>query len=91
MNKLRLVCKMVATVYSVAAALALAFAVAGVYGWFGLARDPFSAVWVLMLGLPWSLVLGNVDLLRGWPLIVSGVAINAALLWAPVLWRPKAH
>lgn len=32
-----------------------------VYGWFGVEEDPLAAVYAILLAMPWSLLLGELD------------------------------
>lgn len=46
---------------------ALAVLLIGTYGLFGQERDPLSGVFLLPLGLPWTLMLGHVgDVVAPW-------------------------
>jgi drug/metabolite transporter superfamily protein YnfA len=50
----RRVCGVVAAVFAVAYAFALAVLLIGTFGLFGAERDPLSGVYLIPLGLPWN-------------------------------------
>ena len=65
---------------------AMAIAVIGTQGLFGVAPDGLAAVWLIFLGIPWSLFL-SVATLFGLPVIVGQIAVavfpilNLYLIW----------
>ena len=70
------ICKFALVVFVAAYLFALFVLAAGTFGWFGVAKDPLSAVFLIPLGLPWNAILPAstaVGLLS--PLL------NGALMW----------
>ena len=49
-------CGIAVIVFGLAYVLALIVYLIGTYGWFGLANDPLSGVFLVFLGLPWNLI-----------------------------------
>jgi hypothetical protein len=63
----------------VAALLLLAI---GTFGWFGAERDPLAAVYLVPLGLPWTLLVGNApEPLVPW-LAIASPGLNLVLIVA---------
>lgn len=54
---MRRACKIFTAVFLGTYLLALFVFLSGTYGWFGVARDPLSGVFLVPLGLPWNLFL----------------------------------
>jgi len=75
----------IALLYSVACVLSLAIIVGSQQHWFGMEADPLAAMYALMLGLPWTLLLRLYD--PGSTVVVMlmmavGMGINTtAILW----------
>jgi hypothetical protein len=73
-----------AIAYAVAGIAALLVIPASAYGLFGIEEDPLSAVFALLLGLPWSLALNLFSdaqpIALKWTVLVIGIGINFALL-----------
>lgn len=70
--------------YLAVGVLALALIPASVFGWFGVEQDPLSAVFALLLSLPWSLALHLLDRagpILSWIAAAAGIATNAFLLF----------
>jgi len=64
------------------------------HGWLGVADDPLSGVFVLLLALPWTLLLshmGDPGPVGAVAVIVAGIIINVAIVLAVGRWasRPK--
>ena len=61
---------------------ALVILLVGTFGLFGQERDPLSAIFVVMLGLPWTrLVDVFPELIQPW-LAAATPLVNIAILWA---------
>ena len=54
------ICKTIVWIFGALFVVALALGLIGTFGWFGQERDPLSWVFILPLGLPWTLMLGGV-------------------------------
>ena len=66
--------------------VALLLLAIGTFGWFGAERDPLSGIFLIPLGLPWTLMLGAV---RGDAVLWLGLLaplVNIALL----VWLRRA-
>lgn len=88
-------CKWLLVLLAVAYALALAIGLIGTFGWLGQERDPLSWVFVIFLGQPWVVWIGDLpDPVRPWlaalcPLLnIFFLAALCSLLSA--LWRKSA-
>ena len=57
----RSVCTWVVRLFAVLYLFAIAIGLIGTFGWFGQDRDPLSWVFIVPLGLPWTLVLDNLS------------------------------
>ena len=74
-------CGLIVAAFAALYALALAILIIGAFGLFGQPRDPLSGVFVLPLGLPWTLWLGGApESALPW-LAALAPALNMALLW----------
>ena len=72
-------CRIVVIVFAVLYLIALGLYLTGTYGWFGQSRDPLSGIFLLPLGLPWSLIEAP-EAMR----LVLGIGaplINLVILW----------
>jgi hypothetical protein len=65
-------------------AIALFLLAIGTFGWFGQAKDPLSGIFLMPLGLPWT-IIGDRLGLSGPLLAILSPAINAAILFW--LWK----
>ena len=73
-------CKVIIGAFLAAYILALAAFLSGTIGWFGVARDPLSGVFLIPLGLPWNLLVERFPE-PVWPwLAAAAPAINLILL-----------
>jgi hypothetical protein len=76
--------KWVFWIFAILYALALLLFLIGNFGWFGQEKDPLSGVFLMPLGLPWSLIgdrLGIVPMAVG----LLSPAINLGILYW--LWK----
>ncbi len=74
------ICSLVAGAFALLYVLALALLAIGTFGLFGQERDPLSGVFLVPLGLPWSLFLGGApEGLRPW-LAMAAPGINLLLI-----------
>lgn len=74
------ICGKTFLVFAIAYAAALLLFAVGVFGLFGQERDPLSAVYLVLLGLPWNqLVDGAVDSTRPWLMSLAPL-VNLLLL-----------
>lgn len=76
--------KWVFTIFLGIYVLALLLLAIGTFGWFGQAKDPLSAVFLLPLGLPWNILADRLGL-AGPISLIAGPAINAGILY--FLWK----
>lgn len=76
--------KWVFIVFVVLYAIALLLMAIGTFGWFGQEKDPLSGVFLMPLGLPWSLLADRLGI-GGIVLFLLAPAINAAILYW--LWK----
>ena len=80
--------------YAVLCMVALWFIPASVYGWLGVEPDPLSAVFALLLAIPWTLLLRLAPETGPWPsalLLAAGMAMNVWLLWRLQRWWHHRH
>ncbi len=64
------------TLYAIAVVLFLI----GTFGWFGQEQDPLAGVFLIPLGMPWTILLDK--LVGAHPAVaLLAPAINAAILW----------
>lgn len=76
-----MICRILLALFALAYLFALFVLAVGTFGLFGAERDPLSAVYLMPLGMPWTLLVGR--LADPWP-AVAGVlapALNLAILW----------
>jgi hypothetical protein len=71
--------------YGALGLISLALIPASAHGWFGLDPDPLSAVFAMLLAMPWSLALGRMGEMG--PLLsmaglLAGICINFAIILA---------
>jgi hypothetical protein len=69
--------------YILVSVASLLLIVASNYGWFGVQQDPLSAVFALLIALPWSLMLLLLDdsgPLASGLLLCTGMVINATIM-----------
>jgi hypothetical protein len=74
-------CRVIRAVFLVVYLVAAFLLIAGTFGWFGPAREPVSGAFLLVLGVPWSLIpFGFAG--EGVKLVVAMLspAINLAIL-----------
>lgn len=68
--------------YVVACLLALALIPASAAGWFGIERDPLSALFAMVLALPWSALLVALPAMSPWlsaAVLLAAMAVNVAI------------
>ena len=65
-------------------AVALFLLAVGTFGWFGQEKAPLSGVFLMPLGLPWTIIADRLGF-GGWLAAVLAPAINAAILYA--IWK----
>lgn len=69
-------------------AVALVLLAIGTFGWFGQARDPLSAAFLVPLGMPWNLILHVPERVAAlWLILAPGVN----LLLLRLVCRLKSH
>jgi hypothetical protein len=74
-----MLCKIVVAIFVFLYVLALGVYLTGTYGWFGQNKDPLSGIFLLPLGMPWTLVeLG--DQFNRYVALLSPL-LNATILW----------
>ena len=82
--------KIVVALYLAAGTLALLAIPASVHGWLGIEADPLSAVFAILLALPWSLALdlfgGNDSVAVNMIVLAMGIGLNAVLLATLARW-----
>lgn len=75
-------CKTIGLVFLLLYLSALGLLAVGTFGWFGADKDPLSAVYLVPLGFPWTLLVGNApEPLVPW-LAIAAPAVNLALVVA---------
>ena len=75
--------------YAAVCAVALWFIPASVHGWMGVEPDPLSAVYAMLLALPWTFLLRFVPDAGPWAaaaLLAGCMALNVWLLWRLLRW-----
>ena len=83
----KLICRVVTGAAVLLYAGALALAVVGTRGLFGVQPDGLAAVWLIFLGLPWSLLITPIALL-GLPIVIGqGLAVLLPLVNIYLLHR----
>ncbi|MEJ8855596.1 hypothetical protein WKW79_13505 [Variovorax robiniae] len=68
-------------IYALLALLSLLLIPASAHGWFGVARDPLSAVFALALALPWTVLIFALPPMPTWlsfALLALGMTLNVA-------------
>ncbi|RYF61792.1 MAG: hypothetical protein EOO27_00465 [Comamonadaceae bacterium] len=90
--------RLLAAVYLLCGVLALMLIPATRLGLFGLSGDGLSAVWAIVLAMPWSIALqvfSPMPVWLSWSALALGVVINGGLLlWAAAalqLRRSRRH
>ncbi|MEW6575499.1 hypothetical protein ACFSAG_00660 [Sphingorhabdus buctiana] len=78
--------KALIAVYATLCALSLILIPVSVNGWFGIEADPLAAVYAILLAMPWSLLLGELDVKSEiiWiniALLAGGMLINLVLMF----------
>ncbi|MGX1096920.1 hypothetical protein [Amorphus sp. MBR-141] len=78
----RIVCRLTVVFLAVLYGLALALLAVGLFGLFGNPPDPLAGIYVILLGVPWSLLLDDVP--DAWAPWAAGLAplVNIALVAA---------
>ena len=64
------------------------------HGWLGVADDPLSGVFVLLLALPWTLLLphlGDPGIVGAIAVIVAGMMLNVAIVLGVGRWASRAR
>lgn len=82
-------CRFLVMAFAVLYAAAFALFLIGTYGWFGSPQGPLAGVFLMPLGLPWTLWLdGLPSAVR--PAAATAVpALNLLLLWGLCRWRAR--
>lgn len=84
-------CRGFLAIFALLYAIALALRAIGSFGLFGSGRDPLSGVFLVLLGMPWTLLLGGLpEPLLPWVAALAP-AINLLLLGALCRWRAAAR
>lgn len=80
----RLLAQVLIAAYILVSVASLLLIVASNYGWFGVPQDPLSAVFALLIALPWSslmlLLLDDSGPLASGLLLCTGMVINATIM-----------
>ncbi len=79
-------CRIFLYAFSVAYVLALVIFVVGHFGLFGQEADPVSAVFVILLGQPWVLLIDNLPESLHMGAAVLSPLLTLALLFALCRW-----
>ncbi len=81
---MRRICPAIIVIYVAACVAALALIPMNAAGMFGMAPDPLSGIYAMLLASPWIYLLdgllGNGDLPRNMAMAVFSMAINTSLL-----------
>ena len=80
-----------ATVYALLGALAVLAVPASLYGVAGMAEDPLSGIFALLLAMPWALLLDPLGIDGTWSTLAycaAGIILNFLILWR--LTRPQS-
>ncbi len=88
------VVRLLIVLYAALCVVALWFIPASVYGWLGTEPDPLSAVFALLLAIPWTFLLRLAPEAGPWPsaaLLAAGMAMNIWLLWRLQRWWQHRH
>ena len=82
-----MICTWLFRLFAAVYLIALAICAIGNFGWFGVERDPLSAVYVIMLGQPWNRAVDYFPQAM-WPLASAlAPAVNLGLIFAICRWR----
>lgn len=74
------ICRVAIVIFGTAWVAAIALLLIGTFGWFGQEKDPLSGIFLMPLGLPWSLFLdGLPNTMKPWGAAFAP-GINLALL-----------
>ena len=75
-------CRAVIALFGLLYLVALALFAIGTFGLFDAEADPLAGVFILPLGLPWTLVTGNLpDGIRPWAAIASPLLNLSIMIW----------
>jgi hypothetical protein len=88
------IARLLIVLYAALCVVALWFIPASVYGWMGVEPDPLSAVFAMVLALPWTFLLRLVPDGGPWAaaaLLAAGMAINVWLLWRLQRWWERSR
>ncbi len=80
-------CRVVLVGFALLWALAVFLLLVGTFGWFGQPRDPLSGVFLVILGMPWSLVPISYGLAIGALLPGLNLVLLFVLCRGPGRWR----
>lgn len=84
-------CRAVLVVFGVLYLFALGVLAIGTFGWFGSERDALSGVYVVLLGMPWTMLVGGLpEPLLPWAAALAP-AVNLLLIGALCRWRGAAR
>ena len=74
-----MICRGVLVILAVAYALALLAYLSGTFGWFGQTKDPLSGIFLIPLGMPWSLI----DFPQRMAPVLAALApaLNLGIIW----------
>lgn len=77
------IARILAAVYIAGCLLALALMAIGTFGLFGAEPDPISAVYAILLAMPWSLALSYLNApIAAFAVLLSGMALNLIIIMA---------
>lgn len=88
------IARLLIVLYAAVCVVALWFIPASVHGWLGVEPDPLSAVFAMLLALPWTLLLRLAPEAGPWgatALLASGMAMNVWLLWGLQGWWERTR
>lgn len=88
------IARLLIVLYAALCVVALWFIPASVYGWMGVEPDPLSAVFAMVLALPWTFLLRLVPDFGPWAaaaLLAACMAINVWLLWRLQRWWERSR
>jgi hypothetical protein len=74
-----MICRLVVITFAVLYAVALGLYLVGTFGWFGQDTGPLAGIFLVPLGLPWSLIEVP-DAVR-LPLGIGAPFLNLVILW----------
>ena len=74
-------CRIVTGIFAIMWAFALLVLAIGTFGWFGQERDPLSAVYLVVLGLPWNRLADIIEPLAP-VLVIMSPGLNLFLIVA---------